>query len=75
MEDIDKDYVDSQQQADLQAHLRSLNDQELKQAYEKTIQDSESDKGFGYTHGATQSSTLRNLATIQTIMEERHIEY
>lgn len=75
MEDIDKDYVDPKQQADLLEYLKSLNNQELKQAYNETIRDSESDKDFGYTHGANQSSTLRNIATIQTIMEERQIEY
>jgi hypothetical protein len=75
MKTIDKDYIDPQQLVDLQTFLKSLDDQGLKDAYEKTKNDAESDKEFGYNHGGNQASTLRNIAIIQTIMDERQIKY
>lgn len=71
----DRDAVDPAQIADLESHFRSLSDDELKEAYQKTIRDSESDKNFGYSHGATQASTTRNIAVIQSILDERNLEY
>lgn len=71
----DRDAIDPAQLADLESHFRSLSNDDLKSAYQKTITDSESDKDFGYAQGSTQASTTRNIAVIQTIMEERSLKY
>lgn len=71
----DKDFVDPQQVADLQSFFKSLDNNALKDAYDKTIKDSESDKHFGYSGGGNQANTNKNIAIIQSIMDERKIKY